>query len=164
MSATFCAFWQKLKKFLKFFNKILRFFVQNSMENWLFSHFLLNISWISHSSLKVYTLLEDNTRFIQQFFRFLGGTFRRSPSRRCWLASLYNRSCKTFRLKLLSRLYFVSRKNWIFGKFERLPKYVMALASTSKRHPIFNVERIDSLIGTYCCCSNCLVTVSETNL
>ena len=37
-----------------------------------FSHFLLNISLISDSSPK-YIPLEDNTRFLQQFFRFRAG-------------------------------------------------------------------------------------------
>ena len=42
----------KNEKTLKIFQKILRFSDQNLYGNGLFSHFLLNISWISASSLK----------------------------------------------------------------------------------------------------------------
>ena len=54
-------------------------FYKNLWKIDFFHNFLLHISWSSASSLKVYIPLEDNTRFLQQFFRFRGGAFLRSP-------------------------------------------------------------------------------------
>ena len=47
------AFGPKMKRILKIFKKILRFFDQNLYGKLTFSQFLLNISWISDSAPKV---------------------------------------------------------------------------------------------------------------
>ena len=74
MPAKFCAFGTETKRILKNFKKILRFFSSKSIWNIDFFHnFLLNISLIS-DPLRKYILvpLEDNSRFLQQFFLRLG--------------------------------------------------------------------------------------------
>ena len=54
--ANFARFDQKRRKFWKISRKLWYFLIKISMENWLFFHYLLlNISWSSASSLKVYT-------------------------------------------------------------------------------------------------------------
>ena len=69
LPAKFWAFGPNMKKILQLFKKILRFFDQNYYGKLTFFHkFLLNISWSSAFSPKVYTRLEDNTNFLQQFF------------------------------------------------------------------------------------------------
>ena len=68
-----CAFGPKMKRNLKNFKKILRFFDQNlygkltffTIFYWIFLGFL--------TPLRKYRPLEDSTRFLQQFFRFRGG-------------------------------------------------------------------------------------------
>ena len=80
---------QKWKEFWKFSRKFWDFLIKISMENWLFSQFFTksSLDFCIHSE-SVYTPLEDNTRFLQQFFWFRGGgTLRRSPppSRRYWI-------------------------------------------------------------------------------
>ena len=47
------------------------------MENWLLIHFLS----ILPGPLSFYTALENNTIFLQQFFRFRGGSFPLPPLR-----------------------------------------------------------------------------------
>ena len=86
--AKFCAFGPKMKKILKKFKKMFRFLIKISMEKWLFSQFFNYIFLGFLPPLRKYIPLEDNTRFLQQFFRFRGGgTFRRPPpSRRHWLS------------------------------------------------------------------------------
>ena len=53
MPAKLCAFGPKMKRVLKIFKKILRFFDQNLWKIDFFHNFLLNISWISDSAPKV---------------------------------------------------------------------------------------------------------------
>ena len=47
--------WTKNEENFEKFQETFRFFDQNLYGKWNFSHFLLNISWISDSSPKVYT-------------------------------------------------------------------------------------------------------------
>ena len=74
--------WTKNEEtFLKNFKKIMRFFDQNLYGKFTFFtiFYLIFIGFLT--PLRKYRPLEDNTRFLQQFFRFPGGgTFRRSPS------------------------------------------------------------------------------------
>ena len=49
------AFGPKMKRILKIFKKILRYFDQNLWKIDFFHTFLLNISWISDSAPKVLT-------------------------------------------------------------------------------------------------------------
>ena len=64
---------QNKEYFEKFQENFLKFFDQNLYGKLTFFTFLLNISWIFLASLRKYRALEDNTRFLQQFFLFLGG-------------------------------------------------------------------------------------------
>ena len=73
--AKHCVFGLKEKKILKNFKKILRFSDQNHYGNWLFSHFLLNISWISDLSPKVYTSGRSH-QISTTIFPISGGTFQ----------------------------------------------------------------------------------------
>ena len=68
--ARFCAFRPKMKKILNNLEKILRFFDQNSDGKLIFfTIFYLIFLGILHP-LWAYISPEDNTRFLQQFFRF----------------------------------------------------------------------------------------------
>ena len=83
LRAKVCAAQPKIKKTLKNSNKILSFFDQNRYGKLTFFAFFLNIYWISDSTPKVhfciylciylYIPLQDNTRCLQQYFRFRGG-------------------------------------------------------------------------------------------
>ena len=55
LRAKLCVVGPNPKKVLKKVKKILRFFHQNLYGKLTFFHFLLNISWISDFSPKVYT-------------------------------------------------------------------------------------------------------------
>ena len=67
----FCAFRPKLKK-------ILRFFDQNLSQKLTLNFLLIFLGVLP--LLRKYMPLEDNTGFLQQFFRFRGrDTFRRPP-------------------------------------------------------------------------------------
>ena len=63
--------WTKRRKFWKFSRKIWDFLSKSLWQIDFFHNFLLNISWISAFTLN--EPLEDNTRFLQQVFRFRGG-------------------------------------------------------------------------------------------
>ena len=68
-----CAFRPKMKRFSKIFKKILRFFDQNPYGK-LTYFTILDIIFLGFlTPLRKYRPLEDNTRFLQQFFRFRGG-------------------------------------------------------------------------------------------
>ena len=78
LRAMFCAIGPKMKKIFKFFKQNLwKIEIVHNLFYYIFLGFL--------HPLRRYIPLEDNTSFLQQFFRFRGGgTFRRfpSPSRR----------------------------------------------------------------------------------
>ena len=66
--------WTKGEENIEIFQENFELFWSKSLWKFDFFHnFLLNISWISGSAQKVYRPLEDNTRFLQPIFRFLGG-------------------------------------------------------------------------------------------
>ena len=67
--ANFCAFGLKTNRNWNLLRKFWNLHIQISMENWLF------ILFLSHrpGPLSFYTALENNTIFLQQFFRFRGG-------------------------------------------------------------------------------------------
>ena len=78
LRANLCAYGPKVKKQLwKFSRKFCDFLIKISIENWLFSQFLLKISWSSAFSpnypWKIISVFYNN-------FSYLGGTFRLSPS------------------------------------------------------------------------------------
>ena len=80
LPAKLCVFGPKMKIFLKIFMKILRFFDQNLYGKFTFFTIFYLIFLGFLTPLRKYIPLEDTTRFLQQFFLFLGGgTFRRSP-------------------------------------------------------------------------------------
>ena len=88
LPAKLSAFGPKTKRILKIFKKTLRFLDQNLYWKLIFFRILYEIFLEVLTPLKKYIPLEDNTRFLQQFFRFrVGGTFRRPPSRRYWWPS-----------------------------------------------------------------------------
>ena len=70
LCAKYCAFGPKMKKILKN-EENFEIFDQNLYGNWHFSHFLTKYFLDSDSSLK-YIPLEDNTRFLQQYFPISG--------------------------------------------------------------------------------------------
>ena len=71
--AKLCAFGPKEKRFWKISRKFWDFFIKISMENWLSSHFLLNISWISDSSPKVHIYLWKIRPYFYNNFSYFGG-------------------------------------------------------------------------------------------
>ena len=72
LRAKLSAFRPKMKKMLKFFQKILTFFDQNLYGKLTFSLLLLNISWISDSSPEVYTRWKITPDFYIYFYIFPG--------------------------------------------------------------------------------------------
>ena len=73
LPAKLCAFGPKMKSFLKIFKIILSFFDQNLYGKLTFFTIFYLISLGFLAPLRKYRPLDDNTRFLQQFFRFRGG-------------------------------------------------------------------------------------------
>ena len=67
-----CAFGQKMQIILKIFKKSLRFFWSVALSKIAFFTIFSFIFLAFLTSLRKYRPLEDNTRFLQQFFRFRG--------------------------------------------------------------------------------------------
>ena len=94
---------------MKFVRKILSLHKKISMENWGSTHFLSDLPW----PLSFYTALENNTIFLQQFFRFREGESSPLP---LWAPLSTNNSTTTNNILIIQVLDVHSsyRRYWTF--------------------------------------------------
>ena len=115
--------WTRKDRFLKILKKILRFFDQNLYGKLTFFANFHEISQIISASAPKVLPLEDNTRFLQQFFRFRGGgnVLPVPPSLRHWGSPeiIFHSSCfSRFPLIQILGKRNSRRPKWLFRLYQ----------------------------------------------
>ena len=120
--ANFCAFGLTPNRNRNFLRKFWNLPIKISMENWLFIHFLSLLP----GPLPFYTALENNTIFLQQFFRFRGREASPSSSLR---APMPIRNSLEMTMACIKYQSFTQNfKLWKFLKlWKKLESYVIAI-------------------------------------